>query len=140
MLSWGSTTSRNGPDQIQTLFYGTDRTHEVFSACVKCTCTLTYEFHVTLRDWFYFSMAVPFRVCTTLLSSEEVEKILDDPPSDKVLNLSPVKPKGGEVYLFKPADDSQKVLYILDGIIITIRSYYALYAHHYSTDIPIVAR
>ena len=66
------------------------------------------KFHVTLRDWFYFSMAVPFHVCTTLLSSEEVEKILDDPPSDKVSNLPPVKPKGGEVYLFKPADDSQK--------------------------------
>ena len=53
-------------------------------------------------------MAVPYRVCTTLLSSEEVEKVLDNPPIDKISDLPPVKPKGGKVYLFKPADDSQK--------------------------------
>ena len=52
-------------------------------------------------------MAAPFRVCTSVLSNKEVKAILEDPP-DEVSKLPPSKPKGGEVYLIKPADDSQK--------------------------------
>ena len=54
-------------------------------------------------------MAVPYRVCSTLLSSEEVKEVLEHPPNDGISTLPPAKPKGGEVYLIKAADDSQKV-------------------------------
>ena len=55
-----------------------------------------------------FEMAVPFRVCAKPLSHEEVRRILEDPPESGIYNLPPVKPKGGEIFLFKPVEASQK--------------------------------
>ena len=52
-------------------------------------------------------MAVPYRVCSTLLTHDEVREILEHPP-DGISKLPPAKPKGGEVYLMEAADDSQK--------------------------------
>ena len=37
----------------------------------------------------------------TVLHVREVEKLLRSPPGDKVSSQPPVKPKGGEVYLFQ---------------------------------------
>ena len=53
-------------------------------------------------------MAVPYRLCSTLLSNEEVKEVLEHPPNDGKSTLPPAKPKGGEVYLIKAADDSHK--------------------------------
>ena len=52
-------------------------------------------------------MAVPYRVCSTLLTNDEVKELLEHPP-DGISKLPPAKPKGGEVYLIEAADDSQK--------------------------------
>ena len=53
-------------------------------------------------------MAVAFRVCSKPLPHEEVSRILENPPETGIYNLPPVKPKGGEIFLFKPVEDSQK--------------------------------
>ena len=53
-------------------------------------------------------MAVAFRVCSEPLSHKEVMVLLEDPPESGICNLPSIKPKGGEIFLFKPVEDSQK--------------------------------
>ena len=47
----------------------------------------------------------------TALHVREVEKLLRVPPGDKVSRQPPVKPKGGEVYLFKGVHPHQVIMH-----------------------------
>ena len=58
-------------------------------------------------------MAVPYRVSTNPLVIYDVVKLLEDPPEGAANNLPPVRPKAGEIYLYKSSDNSQKGIYYI---------------------------
>ena len=51
-----------------------------------------------------------FRVSSKCLSVTEVVSILLEPPVDKISSISPAKPKGGEIYLFRSSTIEEKGL------------------------------
>ena len=50
-------------------------------------------------------MSSCYRVSTNPLEISEVVKILQEPHENEFITLPPIKPKGGEIYLYQAGDD-----------------------------------
>ena len=53
-------------------------------------------------------MATVYKVCNIPLPISEVIKVFQDPPEEALSTLPPVKPKAGDIYIYKPADECQQ--------------------------------
>jgi len=64
---------------------------------------------------------IVYRIATSPLTISEVVEILTNPEREKVSFLPPVKPKGGEIFLFSPTTPSQRGSYKLQSVAIMKR-------------------
>ena len=69
--------------------------------CSECGTLL----HGTPNSSFYPHMA--FEVSLTALPATRIADPLRNPPEGRTTNLPPGKPKGGEVYIYKPKCDGE---------------------------------
>ena len=53
-------------------------------------------------------MATALQVSVAVLPLTKIVNLLENPPDDGISTLPPAKPKGGEVYLYKPRCDTEK--------------------------------
>ena len=51
-------------------------------------------------------MATALQVSVVVLPLTKTVNLLENPPDDRITTLPPAKPKGGEVYLYKPRCDT----------------------------------
>ena len=48
------------------------------------------------------------KVSSIPLTVTAVVELLQNPPQDRVINLPPVRPKAGDVYIYSPGDEAAK--------------------------------
>lgn len=53
-------------------------------------------------------MVTVFRVSSKPMAAAEVATLLRNPPEEVVSNLPPVRPKGGEMYIYRPNREEEK--------------------------------
>ena len=58
-------------------------------------------------------MAKVFKTSLFPLAINEVTNYLEHPPSELTISLPPVKPKAGEIFLYKPEDGGTKGIAII---------------------------
>lgn len=61
-----------------------------------------------------------YRVSVSPLAVSEVAEILKCPLSDKILTLPPVKPKGGQVFVFSSTSSFQRGLFFINWSLLAI--------------------
>ena len=53
-------------------------------------------------------MATALQVSVAVLPLTKIVNLLENAPDDGITTLPPAKPKGGEVYIYKPRCDTEK--------------------------------
>ena len=70
-------------------------------------CAIIQAGNLNTSSFMLYTMA-KFQVSATALPITRIADLLRNPPDDGVTTLPPVKPKGGEIYIYKPKCDTEK--------------------------------
>ena len=70
-------------------------------------CAIIQAGNLNTSSFTLYIMAT-FQVSATALPITRIVDLLRNPPDDHVTTLPPVKPKGGEIYIYKPKCDTEK--------------------------------